>query len=89
MITMCQRCTQAAWGGNSLLATDIKPGSATLAAHKDGKLITGLSGNPASAMVILQPMVLPVIKNGRQSSLMKNSGYFKMIFLKQVLGVDF
>jgi molybdopterin molybdotransferase len=41
---------------------DIKPGSATLAAHKDGKLIIGLSGNPASAMVILQLMVLPVIK---------------------------
>jgi len=41
---------------------DIKPGSATLAAHKDGKLIIGLSGNPAAAMVIFQLLVLPVIK---------------------------
>jgi len=41
---------------------DIKPGSATLAAQKDGKLIIGLSGNPAAAMVVLQLLVLPIIK---------------------------
>lgn len=41
---------------------DIKPGSPTLAAVKDGKVILGLSGNPAAAMVIFQLLAIPYIK---------------------------
>lgn len=41
---------------------EIKPGSSTLAAVKDGKMILGLSGNPAAAMVIFQLLVVPYIK---------------------------
>lgn len=41
---------------------EIKPGSPTLAAVKDEKLIVGLSGNPAAAMVTFQLTVVPFIK---------------------------
>lgn len=41
---------------------DIKPGSPTLAAVKDGKVILGLSGNPAAAMVVFQLLGFPYIK---------------------------
>lgn len=41
---------------------DIKPGSPTLAAVKDGKVILGLSGNPASALVVFQLLGSPFIK---------------------------
>lgn len=41
---------------------DIKPGSPTLAAVKDGKVILGLSGNPASAMVVFQLLGFPYIR---------------------------
>jgi molybdopterin molybdotransferase len=50
--------------GASLLFHGIamKPGSPTLAASKDGKLIIGLSGNPAAALVTFELIVVPVIK---------------------------
>jgi molybdopterin molybdotransferase len=41
---------------------EIKPGSSTLAAVKAGKLILGLSGNPAAAMVVFQLLAVPFIK---------------------------
>ncbi|MEL7567776.1 MAG: gephyrin-like molybdotransferase Glp [Dehalobacterium sp.] len=41
---------------------NIKPGSPTLAAVKDGKVILGLSGNPAAAMIIFQLLGFPYIK---------------------------
>lgn len=41
---------------------DIKPGSPTLAAVKDGKVILGLSGNPGAAMVVFQLLAFPYIK---------------------------
>lgn len=41
---------------------EIKPGSPTLAAVKNGKVIMGLSGNPAAAMVIFQLLGIPFIK---------------------------
>ncbi|WP_041445494.1 molybdopterin molybdotransferase MoeA [Syntrophobotulus glycolicus] len=41
---------------------DMKPGSPTLAALKDGKLILGLSGNPAAGMVVFQLLASPLIK---------------------------
>lgn len=41
---------------------DVKPGAPTLAAVKDGKVILGLSGNPASAMVIFQLLGFPFIR---------------------------
>lgn len=41
---------------------DIKPGSPTLVAVKDGKLILGLSGNPAAAMIVFQLLCFPYIK---------------------------
>jgi len=49
----------------------IKPGSPTLAAHKDGKVILGLSGNPAAAMVVFQLLAIPYIKKmaGRKNYL--------------------
>lgn len=40
----------------------MKPGSPMLAAAKDGKLILGLSGNPAAALVTFDLIVVPVIK---------------------------
>ncbi|NLL51481.1 MAG: molybdopterin molybdotransferase MoeA [Peptococcaceae bacterium] len=50
---------------------DIKPGSPSLAAIKNDKLIIGLSGNPAAAMVTFQLLVAPFIKKimGRQEYL--------------------
>ncbi|WP_415536434.1 gephyrin-like molybdotransferase Glp [Dehalobacter sp. 4CP] len=41
---------------------EIKPGSPCLAAVKDGKMLIGLSGNPAAAMVTFQLMAVPYIK---------------------------
>lgn len=41
---------------------EIKPGSPSLAAVKDGKLILALSGSPAAAMVIYQLAGIPLIK---------------------------
>lgn len=40
----------------------MKPGSPLIAAVKDNKLIIGLSGNPAAAMVTFDLMVVPVLK---------------------------
>lgn len=40
----------------------MKPGSPTLAAIKDNKIVIGLSGNPASAVIAFYLMVVPVIK---------------------------
>jgi len=40
----------------------MKPGSPTLAASKDGKLVIGLSGNPAAALVSFELIVVPIIK---------------------------
>ncbi|NLM20366.1 MAG: molybdopterin molybdotransferase MoeA [Peptococcaceae bacterium] len=50
---------------------DIKPGSPCLAAIKNDKLIIGLSGNPAAAMVTFQLLVAPLIRKimGRQEYL--------------------
>ncbi|MCR6546894.1 molybdopterin molybdotransferase MoeA [Dehalobacterium formicoaceticum] len=49
----------------------MKPGSPTAAAVKDGKILLGLSGNPASAMVIFQLLGMPSIKKmaGQQNYL--------------------
>lgn len=41
---------------------DMKPGSPTLAAVKDGKVILGLSGNPAAAMIVFQILGFPYIR---------------------------
>lgn len=41
---------------------DMKPGSPTLAASKEGKLILSLSGNPAAGMVVFQLLGSPYIK---------------------------
>lgn len=52
---------------------DIKPGSPTLAAVKDGKVILALSGNPAAAMVIFQLLGFPYIRKlaGRSDYMLK------------------
>lgn len=39
----------------------LKPGSPTLAAVKDGKLIIGFSGNPAAAMVSFELVAVPIL----------------------------
>lgn len=41
---------------------DMRPGSPTLAAVKDGKVVLSLSGNPASAMVVFQLLGIPFIR---------------------------
>ncbi|HZK42898.1 MAG TPA: gephyrin-like molybdotransferase Glp [Syntrophomonadaceae bacterium] len=41
---------------------DIKPGSAMLVATKDDKPIIGLSGNPASALITFELIVVPLLK---------------------------
>lgn len=41
----------------------IKPGMPTLAAVKDGKVILGLSGNPASSLIVYQLLGIPFIRN--------------------------
>lgn len=41
---------------------EIKPGSATAAAVKDGKLILGLSGNPSAALTNFHLVAVPFIK---------------------------
>jgi molybdopterin molybdotransferase len=41
---------------------DIKPGSPTAAAVKDGKPIVALSGSPAAAVIAFQLLVLPALK---------------------------
>lgn len=53
---------QAVDAENIFWQIDIKPGSPTMAAQKNGKLILGLSGNPASALVVFQLLGLPFIK---------------------------
>ncbi|MRS05229.1 molybdopterin molybdenumtransferase MoeA, partial [bacterium] len=40
----------------------MKPGSPTLAATNHGKVIIGLSGNPAAAMISFEMIVVPLIK---------------------------
>lgn len=40
----------------------MKPGTPTVAAVKDGKLIIGLSGNPAAALISFDLLVIPVLK---------------------------
>ncbi|NPV92476.1 MAG: molybdopterin molybdotransferase MoeA [Firmicutes bacterium] len=40
----------------------MKPGSPMLAARKDGKIIVGLSGNPAAAMISFELIVAPLIR---------------------------
>jgi molybdopterin molybdotransferase len=50
-------------GADFLLSRiDIKPGSACAAGEKDGKLILGLSGNPASAMTVFHLAGVPCIR---------------------------
>lgn len=48
----------------------IKPGSSVLAARLDGKLILGLSGNPAAAVIGLELLGIPFVKAicGREAS---------------------
>ncbi|UWG98236.1 molybdopterin molybdotransferase MoeA [Dehalobacter sp. DCM] len=41
---------------------DIKPGSACLVAVREGKILIGLSGNPAAAIVTYQLLVVPFLK---------------------------
>ncbi|MFA6808746.1 MAG: gephyrin-like molybdotransferase Glp [Eubacteriales bacterium] len=41
---------------------DIKPGMPTMVAVKDGKIILGLSGNPASGLVVFQLLGIPFIR---------------------------
>jgi molybdopterin molybdotransferase len=41
---------------------NMKPGAPMIAAQKDGKLIIGLSGNPAAALINFDLLVVPVIK---------------------------
>jgi len=41
---------------------NIKPGMPTLAARKNGKVILGLSGNPASGLVVFQLLAIPFIR---------------------------
>lgn len=41
---------------------DIKPGMPTMAAVKKGKIILGLSGNPASSLVVFQLIGIPFIR---------------------------
>lgn len=41
---------------------DIKPGMPTMVALKDGKIILGLSGNPASGLVVFQLLGIPFIR---------------------------
>jgi molybdopterin molybdotransferase len=41
---------------------DMKPGSPVIAAVKDNKLIIGLSGNPAAALITYDLLVVPLIK---------------------------
>ncbi|MCL6477477.1 MAG: molybdopterin molybdotransferase MoeA [Peptococcaceae bacterium] len=40
----------------------MKPGSPVVAAEKDNKLIVGLSGNPAAAMIAFEMIAVPLIK---------------------------
>ena len=40
----------------------MKPGSPALAAEKEGKIIIGLSGNPAAASISFELLVRPVIR---------------------------
>jgi molybdopterin molybdotransferase len=44
---------------------DMKPGGSMMAAEKDGKLILGLSGSPAAALLGLYMMLFPTSKNVR------------------------
>lgn len=50
---------------------DMKPGMACTCAEKDGKLILGLSGNPASALIDFYVVLLPALKKlaGRKECL--------------------
>lgn len=41
---------------------EIKPGSPSLAAVKDGKILMGLSGNPAAGVTVFQLAAVPLIK---------------------------
>lgn len=52
---------------------DIKPGSPTLAARINDKLVLCLSGNPASAMVVFQVLAAPLIQKmaGRRDYLLE------------------
>ncbi len=64
---------------------DMKPGSPIAAAVKDNKLIIGLSGNPAAAMVTFDLILVPLIKKLMgidNPSLDKVQGIFVDNFLK-------
>ncbi len=64
----------------------MKPGSPTMAACKDGKIIIGLSGNPAGAMISFELIVVPLIKHlrGLASVLpIKFRGFFADRFEKE------
>lgn len=61
----------------------IKPGSPMLAAQKADKLIIGLSGNPAAALISFDLLVVPVIKK-----MMGCNCYMPMI-IEAVLADDF
>jgi len=64
----------------------MKPGSPIVAAVKDNKLIIGLSGNPAAAMVTFDLILIPLIKRlmGMHNPLPdKMQGIFADNFLKE------
>lgn len=52
---------------------DMKPGSPVVVAQKDGKLIIGLSGNPAAALITFELIAVPLIKkmSGQKTHLPK------------------
>ena len=52
------------WAGAELLlrGLDMKPGGAFACGRKEGKLLFGLSGNPASALTAYCAVVLPVLR---------------------------
>ena len=53
-------------GAEILIRTlDLKPGGASCYALRDGKLLCGLSGNPASALTNFYAVVLPVLRKLR------------------------
>lgn len=58
----------------------MKPGSPLIAAVRDNKLIIGLSGNPAAAMVTFDLMVVPVLKKMMGHKLVL-PGKIKAVFL--------
>jgi molybdopterin molybdotransferase len=61
----------------------MKPGSPIIAAQKDGKIIFGLSGNPAAAIVTFDLIVSPVIKK------MSGEKNYMPVKIQVILGQDY